>query len=46
MSGNDEQMSLDMGEEAAKNDDSTVEVVVEADSAPAEAAPAAKEEAG
>jgi hypothetical protein len=44
MSGNDEQMSLDMGEEAAKNDDSTVEVVVEADSAPAEAAPAAKEE--
>lgn len=37
-------MSLDMGEEAAKNDDSTVEVVVEADSAPAEAAPAAKEE--
>ena len=44
MSGNDEQMSLDMGEEAAKNDDSTVEVVVEADSAPAEAASAAKEE--
>lgn len=44
MSGNDEQMSLDMGEEAAKTDESAVEVVVEADSAPAEAASAAKEE--
>jgi hypothetical protein len=44
MSGNEEQMSLDMGEEAAKTDDSAVEVVVEADEAPAEAASAAKEE--
>lgn len=44
MSGNDEQMSLDMGEETAKTDESAVEVVVEADSAPAEAASAAKEE--
>lgn len=44
MSGNDEQMSLDMGEEAAKTDESAVEVVVEADSAPAEAASAVKEE--
>lgn len=44
MSGNEEQMSLDMGEEAAKTDESAVEVVVEADDAPAEVAPAAKED--